>query len=273
MDAHPLATLVSIVVTVLVSLRGFKDYGFRERLIFDPHAILVRKEYHRLVSSALLHLNPNHLFGNMLTLYFFGSPIEETQGAATFGLIYLVSILGGDFLSLWMHRSHEYRSLGASGGVCGILFAYVLLFPGSSIFLFFVPIPIPGYVYAVGYLAYSFAAMKRGVGNIGHDAHIGGSISGLLVAALLYPASVKNSPLLFAILATMGMLMVLYFWKNPLMLPLRSFFASRVSHTTKETPRERRERIDTILEKVSEKGIHSLSKKERKLLLHESQKR
>lgn len=267
------ATLVTIIATVLVSLRGFKDGVFREKLIFDPYRILAGKEYHRLLSSALLHADLNHLFGNMLTLFFFGPGIEESLGAAGFIVVYLVSILGGDLLSLWMHRHHEYRALGASGGVCGILFAWVLLFPGGSLFLMFIPIPIPGIIYALAYLAYSFVAMKRGLGNVGHDAHIGGSIAGLLAAALLSPASVAASPLLFLTMATIAFLMFLYFWKNPLMLPLKHFLPTMFTPPPKPTPRQQMQRVDEILEKVASKGIHSLTAKERSLLEEASRKR
>lgn len=272
-DDHSIATLAIIIATVLTSLRGFKDKAFQDKFIFDPHAILVRKEYHRLLSSAMLHLDMNHLFGNMLTLFFFGPSINESLGTNGFILVYILSILGGDLLSLWMHRNHEYRALGASGGVCGILFAWVLLFPGGSLFLLFIPIPIPGMVYALGYLAYSFIAMKKGMGNVGHDAHIGGSIAGLLAAAILRPSAVIASPLLFSTLAAIAFLMFLYLWKNPLMLPLKHFIPSWAAPKPEPTPRQRMQRIDEILEKVSTKGIHSLTAKERRLLEEESRKK
>lgn len=265
----PIVTFVTIIVTVLVSWRGFNDGAFRERFIFNPEAILLFKEYHRVASSALLHLDGNHLFGNMLTLFFFGRGIEAAFGSGVFLLVYLGSILGGSVLSLWMHRHHEYRALGASGGVCGIMFASILLFPGAGVMMFFIPLPIPGWIYAIGYLTYSFVAMKHGWGNVGHDAHIGGAIIGLLIAAAIQPAAVANSPWLFLAILSLSSLMFLYLWKNPLMLPLKHFLAERRSRpkpTSKRTSRPTEDEVNAVLEKVSRSGIQSLNAKERKVL-------
>lgn len=276
-NIHAIATIGTIIVTVIVSLRGFKDYGFRERLIFNPYPILAHKEYHRLITPALLHLDPGHLFGNMLTLFLFGSGVEEIHGSTGFILIYLGSIIGGNLLSLWMHRNHEYRALGASGGACGILFAWILFFPEGNVMLFLIPIPIPGFLYALGYLVYSFLAMKRGIGNIGHDAHIGGSIVGLLIAAMFNPHSVTTNPWLFATLAILAALMCLYLWKNPLMLPLKHFTPIRIAPSRKTKPQSdsqpTTEKVDAILEKVSKRGIHRLNQKEREILEKASNQR
>jgi len=267
----PIVTVVTIILTVVASLRGFKDENFRERFIFDPHPILAFKEYHRLVSSALLHLDANHMVGNMLTLFLFGRYVEMLYGAEMFIVIYLGSVIGGGLLALWMHRNHEYRALGASGGVCGIMFASILLFPGGAIHLFFIPIPIPGWFYAVAYLIYSFFGMKHGWTNVAHDAHIGGALVGLLLVAFLKPTAVLASPGLFAGLLTLGTLIFLYLWKNPLMLPLKHFLSGRDGDIR---PRQRpkpvsgpsENDVDTVLDKVSRKGLHSLTAKERRIL-------
>ena len=268
-ESLPIATALTIIITVMVSLRGFKDDAFREKLIFDPHAILAFKEYHRLVSAALLHLDANHLFGNMLTLFLFGRSIEAVFGAEMFLVIYLVSIVGGDLLSLWLHRHHDYRALGASGGVCGILFAWILLFPGGGVGMFFIPISIPGWLYALGYLVYSFFALKHGWGNVGHDAHIGGAMMGLLLAAFLKPQAVVANPWLFAGMLTLGSVIFLYLWKNPLMLPLKSFLPGREARRpAKPAPGSgpSEAAVDAVLEKVSRAGLNSLTPKERSIL-------
>lgn len=267
----PIATVLTIIGTILVSWRAFHDESLVQRFIFEPRAILAYREYHRLLSSALLHLDANHLIGNMLTLFLFGRGVEAAYGAGVFLIVYLGSILGGSALSLWLHRHHEYRALGASGGVCGILFAWILLFPGGGIYMFFIPIGIPGWLYAVGYLAYSFFAMKHGWTNVGHDAHIGGAVIGLLIAAAIQPYAVVQSPWLFTSILTASSLMFLYLWKNPLMLPLKHFLPER--HTATRRPRPPRrtagpteDEVNAVLEKVSRSGFQSLSAKERKVL-------
>ena len=210
LDSLPIATFAIIGVTVLVSLFAFKDAALTEKLIFEPQAILSGKEYHRLVSSALLHLDGRHLLGNMFTLYFFGRALESLMGVEQYLIIYLGSVVGGSLLSLYLHRHHEYRALGASGGVCGVLFAFILLLPGAGIYILPIPFPIPAWLYAIVFLAGSFFALKHRWGNIGHDAHIGGAVIGLLITAFLVPHAVVNAPWLFLAILVLSSLMFLY---------------------------------------------------------------
>jgi membrane associated rhomboid family serine protease len=265
----PIATFLTIAVTVGVSIRAFRDEALREKLIFNPEAILLFKEWYRIVSSGLLHLDVNHLLWNMVTLFLFGHGVEDAFGPPVFLTVYLGSIVGGSLLSLWIHRHHEYRALGASGGVCGILFAWILLFPGGSVYMFFIPIGIPGWLYAVAYLAYSFIAMKYGWGNVGHDAHLGGAVVGLLIAAVIEPLAVAQSPWLFTTILLLGGLLFLYLWKNPLMLPLKQFLPE-LRAQPKPSPRRSSgptdDEVNAVLEKVSRSGIQSLSAKERQVL-------
>lgn len=267
--SEPLAivTVLTIIATVIVSVRGFKDEALREKLIFEPRAILAFREYHRMVSSALLHLDANHLFGNMLTLYFFGRVVELGLGIGAFVIIYLGSIVGGSVLSLWLHRHQEYRALGASGGACGILFATILLWPDAGVMLFFI-LPMPGWLFAILYLVYSFFGMRHGWGNIGHDAHIGGAMIGLLLAAALRPQAVVANFWLFAVMLALGTLMFLYLWKNPLMLPLKQILPGWHSRPQSSARRSgpTEEEVNAVLEKVTRHGVQSLSAKERRIL-------
>ena len=118
--------------------------------------------------------------------------LEWSLGRTDFLLIYFGSVIGGNLLSLYVHRHHDYLSYGASGGVCGIIFAYLLLFPGVGIMVY-LALPIPGWLYAIGFLVGSFVAMKRAKDNIGHDAHLGGAIVGLLIAAALHPKAALDN--------------------------------------------------------------------------------
>src|SRR5215831_19608115 len=185
-------TMLLMLITGITSYFGFRSYAVEEKYIFNPERILAGKEYYRLVTSALLHADWRHLILNLITLYCFGGPIETFLGKWQFLLIYFGAVIGGDLLSLYIHRSHEYRAYGASGGVCGLVFAYILMFPGSGI-SFFIPIAIPGWLYAIGFMLISFFGMKGSLrGNIGHDAHLGGAIVGFLIAAGSHPEFVRD---------------------------------------------------------------------------------
>src|SRR5690242_3010462 len=104
MHDAPVVTFVLIAVTCAFSYQGFKSWDFTQKYIFHPQAILAGKEYHRLISSAFLHADWRHLIFNMVSLYLFGSGLEMYLGKGSFLLIYFGSILGGDLLSLYVHR-------------------------------------------------------------------------------------------------------------------------------------------------------------------------
>jgi membrane associated rhomboid family serine protease len=271
--SEPIAfwTLLLIGVTCLGSWLGFRNRAVEEKHLFQPEAILAGKEYHRLVTSAFLHAGWYHLALNMVSLYLFGRWIELRFGPAQFLLTYFGSILGGSLLALYVHRYHEYSAYGASGGVCGIIFAYLLLFPGSSIYQFPIPFAIPGWVYAAAFIAASFVGMKgHNLGNIGHDAHLGGAIIGLLIAGALHPAIVRMNLGLFLLVLGVAVPVLLYLWFNPLFLPLLAWFSrgSRHARRARKTPAFRREtlEVDAILEKINRHGIDSLSAEEKKRL-------
>src|SRR5256886_3561690 len=122
MYGPPVITFLLIVVTCVFSYQGFKSFTFERKYIFSPEAILAGKQYHRLVSSAFLHADWRHLIFNMVSLYLFGSGLELFLGKAQFLLVYFGSIVGGDLLSLYVHRHHVYYAYGASGGVSGVIF-------------------------------------------------------------------------------------------------------------------------------------------------------
>ena len=136
--SEPLAwcNLLVILVTVAVSYAGFRDPEVERKYIFRPESILAGKEYYRLVTSGFLHAGWGHLVCNMVSLYLFGSMLELSMGRADFLLIYFGSVIGGSLLSLYVHRHHDYLAYGASGGVCGVIFAYILLFPGAGVRLY-----------------------------------------------------------------------------------------------------------------------------------------
>jgi len=268
----PICTYLIIALTIWVSYLGFKSLAFEQKYIFNPEAILAGKEYYRAVTSAFLHSGWPHLIFNMLSLYWFAGPIELGYSRSEFVGIYFGSIVGGSLLSLYVHRHHVYQAYGASGGVCGVLFAYMLLFPGSHIQIFYLPIAIPAWLYAIGYILYMFYGMQTGkLGNIGHDAHLGGAMIGFLIAAGLHPEAARENLAVFLGVFISGVLLLIYLWRSPLLLPVSTVFhtpfAKNKSGST-SLPIHKRETLETdaILDKIAKKGIHSLSSEEKALL-------
>lgn len=254
-------TIALIVATSLVTLRGFRYPEFCERHLFSVSAILTRRQWHRVVSSAFLHADWAHLLLNMLSLYLFGSQIELRYGAGFMLGVYFSAVVGGSLLSLWVHRQHDYLAYGASGGVCGLIFSFIFLFPGSSISMFMLPFWIPGWLYAILYLAGSIYAMKSQLGNIGHDAHVGGAVIGMWTAAALEPSMVRANLTLFLAVSAIAGLLFAYLVKNPMFLPLSAFLPRWRAAREKDSPRSRSERaeVDALLDKISQEGIHSLT--------------
>ena len=259
-----------IAVTCVVSVLAFRDPRLEERLIFHPQSILAGKEYYRLVTPAFLHAGTWHLLLNMMSLYAFGRTLEMFMGKANFLLVYFGSVIGGNLLSLYVHRHHEYRAYGASGGVCGVIFAYILFFPGAGIMSFYFPIAIPGWLYAIGYLLGSFYAMKAGRDNVGHDAHMGGAIIGLLITAALYPQMTQENWRVFGSVLAISIALLVYLWVNPMLLPVSAFSGGfpRLGRKRSAMPKHKREQldVDAILEKVGKEGMESLTREERALL-------
>ena len=202
--------LLFILANVLVSAKGFKDYAFLDRYKFQVGRALGAEKF-RLFTSGFLHVDWMHLLFNMYALYLFGDIVAKILGTDDFVIIYIVSLLAGNLYSLIYHRDEPYYSaVGASGAVSGILYSSILLYPAMELYLFFIPIPIPGYVFALGYILYSIYGMKKQLGNIGHAAHLGGAIGGFAVTLLLNPVLFSANTSLIMILA-IPILLVLFF--------------------------------------------------------------
>ena len=196
-----LVTIIIIAANVIISYKGFGDFGFFEKYKFNVGA-LRRGEQFRLFSSGFLHIDNAHLFFNMFSLYIFADIVIQDLGIYGYIIIYLGSLLLGNLLSLYFHKDEYYYSaVGASGAVMGVIYSAILLQPGMSLYLFFIPIPIPAYVFGIGYLLYSIYGMKNRVGNIGHDAHFGGAIGGYVITLILASWLFKENLLMIVLLA------------------------------------------------------------------------
>ena len=172
-----IVTIVVIATNIIISFKGFQDYSFKSKYLFNIAGIQ-RGEQFRFFTSGFLHADQRHLLFNMLTLFFFAGTVVTRLGDIKFLIIYLSSLLAGNFLSYLFHKDeYHYRALGASGAVSGIIYSAIVLDPTMRIYF-----GIPGFIFGIGYLIYSFYGMKRLNDNIGHDAHFGGAVAGVLLS-------------------------------------------------------------------------------------------
>ncbi|WP_346985592.1 rhomboid family intramembrane serine protease [Chryseobacterium sp. POE27] len=189
--------ILVIAITAVISFVAPNGSSNFEKYKFNVGAIRNRNEYIRLLSAGFLHADIFHLVFNMLTLYFFGPVVIQGFGNLGFILIYFGSILLGNIFSLFVYqRQPWYSAIGASGGVSGILFASIAMIPHLEIYMFFIPIGIPGFIFGLVYFSYSVYMMlnPNHNDNIGHAAHLGGAFFGLVYAVATQPqAAIANS--------------------------------------------------------------------------------
>jgi len=255
------ATLVVLAVTVAVSIRGFQRPDFTARFLLDPRAVL-GGQYERLVTSGFLHGGWAHLFFNMYTLWSFGSLLERAYGPWPLLAIHFAGIVGGSLVSVVLHRNHVYRALGASGGVSAVVFAAIFLFPGGAVQLMFIPIPIPAWLFAIAFVAGSYVALRKQVGNIGHDAHLGGALCGLMVATMIFPDLPFRQPFLFAAVVLLTVGMIWHAWRYPLPGMRRTGGPGSPLPPGGLAARDQK-RLDELLAKVAAVGLAGLSDEER----------
>jgi membrane associated rhomboid family serine protease len=181
--------------TVLISMWALNDYHIFEKLKHWPYAESRRGEQYRWLTGGLLHGDYTHLLFNMMTLYFFGPLLEQCfqqvfPGASTFMfvLFYLLSIVAASSATYIKHKDNpHFASIGSSGATAAVLFACILFLPTIGIGLFFIPLPIPGFIFGILYLWYSSYAANRGGDNIDHTAHFYGALFGFLFPFVFKP--------------------------------------------------------------------------------------
>lgn len=222
--------IMLIGANIIISYRGFQDYVFRNKYLFDVGGILKYREFYRIFTSGFLHANWSHLAFNMITLYVFYGIILASYSLheRSILIVYLISLLLSNLYSLYVNKHQtSYRALGASGAVSGVVYAGIILNPSASIYLMFIPIPIAAWLFGIAYLIYSMYGMKSNHDHIGHEAHLGGAISGIIVTILIYPEVLQRSPLLIITLLLCFVLFILISKYRPDWVEFDRFFRNR----------------------------------------------
>lgn len=186
-------TVIIIIITVLVSIAGFRSEKVIDNLIFYPPAITQNKQYYRFITCGFIHADISHLFFNMYAFYLFGEGQAKTGTenifSAVFGdygkLLYIVMYMSALVICLIPSfqknkNNSNYRSLGASGAVSAVVFAFILFNPLLGVGLIFIPVYIPGFLFGIIYLVVSWLLDRKGGGAINHSAHIWGAIFGVI---------------------------------------------------------------------------------------------
>lgn len=192
-----LITYILIGITIMTSWQAFEKPDMRLKMLFSPRDVKKKGEYYRFFSAGLIHADWIHLAFNMFALYSFGQIVElyyeemfGIWGKLLYLALYFGSMIAGDLFAYLRYQDRTYFSLGASGAVSGIVFAFILFQPWAQLLVFF--IPMPAVIAGVLYLAYSYYAAKKGSADgIAHDAHLLGGLFGLCFTILLSPSSLS----------------------------------------------------------------------------------
>jgi len=268
-----IAGLVLIILNVACSYKGFTNLVFFENYKFEVDRILINKEYKRLVTSGFLHVSWVHLIFNMIGLYAFSSFLEAQLGSFYFLILYFVSLIGGNLLALFIHRQHgDYSSVGASGGVCGLIFASIALFPEIGIGFFGLPFSMPSWLYGVLFTAYSIYGIKSNRDNIGHEAHLGGALIGMLIAVLMRPNVLMQNYLPILAITVPTIVFIYFIFTKPQFLLIDNYFFKKhkpyynIDHQYIDQKINKQKELDQLLDKISLKGLNSLTAKEKQKL-------
>ena len=188
------ASLVILAMTGIVSFLALQvSPKIIERNLLRPYRVIRERAYDTLITCGFIHGDFGHLFFNCLTLYFFGPSLEARIGTTRFVALYFIALILSSLGTVYKQRNNpNYASLGASGAILGVLFAYIVYYPTNLLYLYFA-IPIPAVLFAFGYVAYSWWASKNRRDNINHDAHLDGALTGLVFVGLTDPPAWRHA--------------------------------------------------------------------------------
>jgi membrane associated rhomboid family serine protease len=194
LNSLPPATRAIIVANVIVFLaQMYGGEALLQQFALWPLGTLFQPW--QLITYAFLHGSPAHIFFNMFALFMFGRPLEYFWGSRRFLVYYFACVIAAGATQLWtsaMANSSE-ATVGASGGVFGLLLAFAMYFPRQRITLLFPPIPMPAWLFVT---LYGVLELVLGVTNtqagVAHFAHLGGMLGGAVV--ILYWRARRTGP-------------------------------------------------------------------------------
>jgi membrane associated rhomboid family serine protease len=129
----------------------------------------------------------------MFSFYSFAFVLESYLGSSKFFLVYFGSIVASVYTCILKNKTNPvYRSLGASGGVSGVIFSFILFQPMAKIGIMFIPVGVPAFVFGFLYLAYSYYSAENQYDNINHEAHFYGAVAGMVITAILMPDVISH---------------------------------------------------------------------------------
>ncbi len=262
--------ILLLVANLVVTYNGLSNFTIQEKYNFHIDRILISKEYYRLITSGFLHVGWWHFGFNMIALLSFAPVLEIVFGWYGFILLYFISLVGGNVLALFVHRNHgDYRAVGASGAVSGVVFAIIILDPMSTgIRLMFLPLPIYAWIYGAAYLAYTIWGIKSQRDNIGHEAHLGGALIGMLGAIVVYPFIIVYSPwtTIALIVPVVGFLVLIVSRPEFLILPGTKGLGRGPKLKKQKPTMSKEEELNKLLDKIQKKGLNGLTAKEKQRL-------
>lgn len=181
--------LTLLTITLITSLAAwFAQPTWQINGMMYPYQVKHQRKYFQIISHGFLHADFTHLAFNMITFFFFGPLMEQVLGSFPFLILYISGLLVSSIPTLLRHSDNpNYATLGASGAVESVLFAFILLFPAEKIYIFLIPIGIPAILFGFIYMGYSIYSAKQQQGNINHDAHIAGAVWGVLYTIFFVP--------------------------------------------------------------------------------------
>jgi membrane associated rhomboid family serine protease len=192
LNQTPVASLI-LLFTVVTSIYAFNDHTLYGKFMLHPYSVYRKNKLYTLITSGMIHSDWMHLIFNMMTFFFFAFALEAQIGSVKFGLIYFASLILSDIPTIFKHKNDFwYNSLGASGAISGVLFSFILFYPLTPLYLFFIPIGIPAVLFGGLYLLYCVYASRQSRDNINHDAHFFGALTGIIITILIIPGIVPH---------------------------------------------------------------------------------
>ena len=188
-------TIMLVIIISLTSILAFSNREVIRQFEFNAFKIYHKKQYHRMLSHILVHANWEHLLVNMIVLWSFGMIVEHAfeLNFGGYSTYYYIALFVGSsiFSSIWalmkQRNNVYYSAVGASGAVSAVLFAAIFFNPWRSIYFFGV-LPMPGIIFGLLYLYYSFYMSNKKMDNIGHDAHFLGAVIGFCAPIIMRPS-------------------------------------------------------------------------------------